>query len=190
MSSVIILIFSRQCPKLTWNLIWSVKFEKIYQYYYLFTNRLQNENPCVSHLPRLWPWPLRPWPWTTFSDTKLKTRIFTFLTLVTLTFDLWRSNSSEIWWSFMCVPKFRSVGPTVQRAESKQTGTHTYTHRQTNTTKNITYSANVGGKKQETWAKKRLICKWSSDNFKQLSTKTLIKIYSIVLRCILYMVIY
>ncbi len=27
-------------------------------------------------------------PWTTFSDTRLKTGIFTFLTLVTLTFDL------------------------------------------------------------------------------------------------------
>ena len=40
----------------------------------------------------LWPWPW-PWPWpfprTTFSDIMLKTGTFTFLTLMTLTFDLW-----------------------------------------------------------------------------------------------------
>ncbi len=44
---------------------------------------------CIVDLD-LWPlWP-RPWPswlyhWTTFSDTRLKTEKFTFLTLVTLT---------------------------------------------------------------------------------------------------------
>ena len=80
-----------------------------------FSQKIINENTPVSHLPRvngvqsspnkfdldldpcdLWPWPLWPWPWhswlwpwTTFSGTRLKTRIFTFLTLVTLTFDLW-----------------------------------------------------------------------------------------------------
>ena len=57
----------------------------------------------MSHLPRvdsgrkLWPWPtiltlmtrpLWPWPWTTFSDIRLKTGIFTFLTLVTFTYAL------------------------------------------------------------------------------------------------------
>ncbi len=73
----------------------------------------------------LWPWPL--WPWTTISDTKLKTEIFTFLMLVTLTFYLWPwpSNSSEIWWSLICVPMFGSVGPMVQSAECKQTHTQT-----------------------------------------------------------------
>ena len=63
---------------------------------------LINDNgPC-----NLWPWPLWPWPWpswpwprTTFSDTRLKTRIFKFFTLVTLTFDLWPWPSTlfEIW---------------------------------------------------------------------------------------------
>ncbi len=90
----------------------------------------RNENACVVHLlwvdkaesfPRKfdldlwpwpcdldlwhwplwpWPWPLWPWPWTTFSHTRLKTRILTFLTLVT--FDPWPSNLSEIWWFLMC----------------------------------------------------------------------------------------
>ncbi len=51
----------------------------------------------------LWPWPLWTWAWIVFSDTRLKTGIFTFLTLVTLTFDLWPwpSNSSKIWSSLM-----------------------------------------------------------------------------------------
>ncbi len=35
----------------------------------------------------LWPWPLWPWPWTIFSDTRLKTGIFTFFDLGDL--DLW-----------------------------------------------------------------------------------------------------
>ncbi len=45
----------------------------------------------------LWPWPLWPWPWTIFSDTRLKTGIFTFFDLgdldlwpMTLTFELVR----------------------------------------------------------------------------------------------------
>ncbi len=33
----------------------------------------------------VWPWPSWPWPWTTFSETRLKTGFFTFLTLVTWT---------------------------------------------------------------------------------------------------------
>ncbi len=37
----------------------------------------------------------------------------------------WPSNSSKIWWSLMCVPNFRSVGPAIQPAERKQTNTHT-----------------------------------------------------------------
>ncbi len=40
----------------------------------------------------------------------------------------WPSNSSEIWWSLMCAPTFRSVGPTVQPAERKQTHRHTHGH--------------------------------------------------------------
>ncbi len=69
-------------------------------------------------------WCLGPWSWTAFSDTRLKTSIFTFLTLVALTFDLW-PWPSKIWCSLICVPNFRVAGPTVQPAECKQTGTHT-----------------------------------------------------------------
>ncbi len=48
---------------------------------------------------------------------------------MTLTFDLWPwpSNLYKIWWSLMSVSNFRSVGPSVQSAECKQT------HRQTDT---------------------------------------------------------
>ena len=86
------------------------------------------------------------WPWTTFSDTRLKTEFFTFLALVTLTFDLWPwpSNLSDIWWSLMCVPNFRSVGPMVWPWERRQKDGQTHT--QTHGTDNITSSANVGGK--------------------------------------------
>ena len=45
-----------------------------------------------------------------------------------------------MWWSLMCAPNFRSIGPTVQSAERIQT------HTQTVATKNITSSANTGGK--------------------------------------------
>ena len=133
---------------------------------------MYNENALVSHLPRVdgvqnspnnfdlnpvtltydldlwpwwpWPWPLRPWPWTIFSETRLKTGFFIFLTLVTLTFDLWPwpSNLSKIWLSSMRAPNFRSVGPTVQPCRA-QTDTHTHT----DATENITSSANAGGKK-------------------------------------------
>ncbi len=48
----------------------------------------------------------------------------------------WPSNLSEIWWSLMCAPIFRSVGPTVQFAECKQT------HTQTDAIENITSSTN------------------------------------------------
>ncbi len=42
----------------------------------------------------------------------------------------------------MRAPNFRSIGPTVQPAERKQTHRHT----QTDATENITSSANAGGK--------------------------------------------
>ena len=42
---------------------------------------------------------------------------------------------------------FRSVGPTLQPAERKQT--HRHTHRQMDATENITSSTNAGGKKEK-----------------------------------------
>ena len=47
----------------------------------------------------------------------------TFLTFVTWTIDLWPwpSNSSEILWRWMCMPTLRSIGPTVQPLEYRQT---------------------------------------------------------------------
>ncbi len=44
----------------------------------------------------------------------------------------------------MCAPNFRSVAPTVQPVECKQT------HTQTDANENITISANAGGKKEKT----------------------------------------
>ncbi len=50
----------------------------------------------------------------------------------------------------MRAPKFRSVGPTVQPAERKQTHTQTdrHTHTQMDATENITPSANAGDNKK------------------------------------------
>ena len=88
-----------------------------------------------------WPWPLRSWPWTIFSETRLKTMIF----------DLWpwSSNLFKIQWTLMHVPNFRSVFQPVQSAERKQihTQTHTETHTQTDATESITSSANAGSHK-------------------------------------------
>ncbi len=67
-----------------------------------------------------WPWPL--WHLTLTYDLDLcdlelgwKLEFLHFFTLVTLTFDLWPwpSNLSEICWTSMYVPAFRSIGPTV-----------------------------------------------------------------------------
>ena len=93
-----------------------------------------------------WTWPTtfdldpRPWPLTLVTLTftldhlfwhKAENWIFfTFLTLVTLTFDLWPwpSNSSYIWWFLMCVPNFRSIGTTVWPWERRQMDRHTHRH--------------------------------------------------------------
>ncbi len=55
---------------------------------------------------------------------------------MTLTFELVQDMMT-----IMCAPNFRSVGPTVQPEDCKQT------HRQMDATENITSSANAGGKK-------------------------------------------
>ncbi len=125
---------------------------------------INNENAHVSHLVRvdgvkappnkfdldpvaltynldIWPWPQWPWPWTHMTTFSLAENWnFNIFTLVTLTFDLlpWPSNSFEIWWSLICVPNFRAVGPTVQPAKCKQTHTHGRYQK-------FPPSANVGG---------------------------------------------
>ncbi len=75
--------------------------------------------------------------------TPSKSPKITFINMVTLTFDLWPwpSNSSEIWWSLLCVQNVSSIGRTVQPAELKQTQKHT----QTDATENITSLAIAGG---------------------------------------------
>ena len=122
------------------------------------TWRKTNENAHVLHLLRvdgvqnspnnfdldpviltyyLWPWPATLTLVTLTLDhlfwIRLKTGIFTFLTLVTLTFNLGLQSSP--WYDF------RSIGPAVQPVERNQTD------KQTNTTENITSSANAGGNK-------------------------------------------
>ncbi len=68
----------------------------------------------------------------TFPDTRLKTGIFTFLTLVTLTIYLWHwpSNLSQTCWSLMCVLKFsihRYNGSACRAQADGQTDRHIQT---------------------------------------------------------------
>ncbi len=125
---------------------------------------LLNENACVSHLPRVdgvqnssnnFNLDLRPLTLTCdlcvldldphdLDPHHLDLRP-PFLKLgwklEFLHFWPWPSNSSEIWCSLMCALNFRSIGPMVQHAVCRQTDT------QTNTTENITSSANVRNKR-------------------------------------------
>ncbi len=94
----------------------------------------------------LWHWPLWPWPWTIFSDTRLKTGIFTFFYFGDL--DLWPMTFTLVqdMLDINVCANFQVHIP-IGLASRAQTDRRTHTHRHTHGTKNITSSANAGGKK-------------------------------------------
>ncbi len=93
-------------------------------------NKLSLDPVILTYDLWTWPWPLWPspsWPWplTTFSETRLKIGLFTFLTL---TFDLWHwpSNLSEIFPN-VCAKFYVhwSIGSACRLQTGRQTDTRT-----------------------------------------------------------------